>query len=118
MKYKCFSFMNEKINKYIYFGERNIVEYKGIEKPIYRSKLRTKAGMLYYGMLRKYAWIKMRKNFANKRVDTIFPYRYFEHKTPLMRKLKDVDMWLQRNKVKNLQIAVPKVNNSNFAHKF
>jgi vancomycin resistance protein VanW len=34
-----------------------------------------------------------------------------EHHSPLYRKLKDVDMWLQDNKVVNLKIAIAKINN-------
>lgn len=33
-----------------------------------------------------------------------------QHHTPLIRKLKDVDMWLQHNKINNLRIAVNKIN--------
>ena len=38
------------------------------------------------------------------------PYLVFTHKTPLFRQLKDVEMWLQHNKVKNLEIASQKIN--------
>jgi len=37
-------------------------------------------------------------------------YEYFAHQTPLLRKLKDVDMYLQQNKIVNLKIAVSKLN--------
>jgi len=37
-------------------------------------------------------------------------YTYAAHKTPLLRKLKDVDMRLQYNKIDNLRIAVPRVD--------
>lgn len=81
-----------------------------MEQPIIRSELRIKMGRFYYAMLRRVLWIKMKSVFANKQVTQPFPYQYHEHKTPLIRQLKDVDMWLQENKVKNLGIAVPKVN--------
>lgn len=35
---------------------------------------------------------------------------FYTHKTPLLRKLKDVDMWLQYNKIINLKIATKKLN--------
>lgn len=38
------------------------------------------------------------------------PYVAFTHRTPLLRQLKDVDMWLQHNKVHNLRIAAAKLN--------
>lgn len=34
----------------------------------------------------------------------------FRHQTPLLRQLKDVDMWLQHNKIKNLDIAIKRLN--------
>ena len=40
----------------------------------------------------------------------LLPNIAFEHKTPLLRKLKDVDMWLQYNKVENLNLAVKRLN--------
>ncbi len=87
--------------------------YRGpsdIEMPIKRSDLRLKLGRVYYGMLRKLLWIKMDRYFAKEKSSELLPYRYFSHKTILLRKLKDVDMWLQENKIINLRIAVEKVN--------
>ncbi len=76
-----------------------------IPKPIMRSELRARAGMFCYGMMRRLLWIKMRNSFCSRRVKETLPYLYFEHKTPLLRKLKDVDMQLQYNKITNLKIA-------------
>jgi len=78
---------------------------RNIEKPIVRSKLRAKAGMLYYGAARRLLWIKMNSTFARTRSVSALPYLHFEHKTPLLRKLRDVDMQLQYNKITNLKIA-------------
>lgn len=83
---------------------------KSIVKPIVRSKIRAKAGFIYYGTKRKFSWIKMCKYFAKEKSNNILPFLCFEHKTPLMRKLKDVDMYLQENKVVNLKIATPHIN--------
>ncbi|MBQ7920416.1 MAG: VanW family protein [Lachnospiraceae bacterium] len=81
-----------------------------MEKPKKRSGLRAKCGMWYYAFLRYLLWFKERKVFAKRKVKENYPYIYFEHSTPLMRKLKDVDMWLQENKVENLKIAAPKLD--------
>lgn len=81
-----------------------------IAKPKRRSKLRAKMGMLYYGLLRKMLWIKLKPVFAVKKADAALPYLHFCHKTPLLRKLKDVDMWYQYNKIINLKIAVKQIN--------
>ena len=81
-----------------------------MDKPKYRSALRRRAGRLYYGALRRLLWLKMNQSFAKTRSEQPLPYVYFRHQTPLLRKLKDVDMWLQYNKIINLKCAVPKVN--------
>lgn len=39
-----------------------------------------------------------------------FPYSHVRHQSPVMRKLEGVDMQLQQNKVKNLTLAVEKIN--------
>ena len=81
-----------------------------MEKPKKRSLLRAKAGMFYYKTKRKLLWLKMRKQFAVKRQEEPLPELQFSHHTPLLRKLKDVDMELQYNKVTNLKLAAAKVN--------
>ena len=42
--------------------------------------------------------------------NTTLQHTQFSHSTPLLRKLKDVEMYLQYNKIENLKIAVKKVN--------
>lgn len=81
-----------------------------VEKPIKRSKVRQKAGMLYYTALRRLLWIRMRSVFASERSEKNLPFRCFSHQTILMRKLKDVDMWMQQNKIINLKIAAEKLD--------
>lgn len=81
-----------------------------MEKPKVRGRLRQKAGMLYYGTQRKLLWIKQKKHFAKEYNETPLPYKYTSHSTILLRKLKDVDMYLQENKIINLKIAVKKIN--------
>ena len=84
--------------------------YKPIEKPIKRSKLRGDLGMFCYGLQRKLIWIRKRKLFAKTISHELLPYAYFTHRTPLYRKLKDVDMWYQHNKVINIKIAMKQMN--------
>ena len=81
-----------------------------LEQPKKRSALRRKLGMAYYGLRRKLLWITMDRKFAKTRQQEPLPYQYFDHKTILLRKLKDVDMWMQRNKVTNLKIAVSQID--------
>ena len=66
--------------------------------------------MLYYRFKRYIKWY-----LGNIRWAAIFkrePLKYivFKHETPLIRKLKNVDMWIQYNKIINLKIAVSKLN--------
>ncbi len=79
-------------------------------KPIKRSMLRRKLGNAYYGMLRRLKWIKMNGQFAKTKNLEPFSYKYFSHQTLLRRKLRNVDMWMQENKIVNLKIAVKKLN--------
>lgn len=81
-----------------------------IVKPIKRSRQRQMLGRVYYGMLRKILWIKMKKHFANKYQQESLPFPYFTHKTILLRKLNNVDMWMQHNKVINLKIAAKELD--------
>ena len=55
-----------------------------VEKPKKRSRLRHKAGMAYYGMLRRMLWIKQSKNFAKTFSAERLPYKYTDHQTILL----------------------------------
>ncbi|MBO8155543.1 MAG: VanW family protein [Bacillaceae bacterium] len=79
-------------------------------KPKKRSKLRSMVGMTYYRLKRYYEWAISNQTFAKKKQEDLLPYEIFQHQTPIYRKLKDVDMWYQENKVKNLSLAVEKLN--------
>lgn len=81
-----------------------------LEKPINRSKIRQKLGIIYYSFRRYLLWFKMDNMFAKEISSRTLPYTYYKHQTVLLRKLKDVDMWLQHNKIINLKIAVNQLN--------
>ncbi|WP_409968394.1 VanW family protein [Bengtsoniella intestinalis] len=81
-----------------------------MKQPIHRSDLRLKCGMLYYGALRKLMWLRCNHQFAKTRAVTPLPYTAFAHETILRRPLKDVEMWMQENKIINLNLAVPHVH--------
>lgn len=81
-----------------------------MEKPKKRSLLRAKCGMFYYKTKRKLLWCRMRRQFATQRPTELLPQVQFSHHTPLLRKLKDVDMELQYNKVVNLRLAAEKID--------
>lgn len=80
-----------------------------IVKPIHRSAIRARAGMVYYGLKRRWLWLKMNKMFAHDFSEQL-PKVIFTHQTPLLRQLKDVEMQYQYNKIINLRIAVKTMN--------
>ena len=79
-------------------------------KPVKRSPLRIYLGKKYYRLRRYCDWYFGGKKYASQKEGLLLPHVVFTHKTPLLRQLKNVDMWLQHNKVKNLQIAFQKLN--------
>ena len=81
-----------------------------VREPKKRSDLRLKLGGAYFSAQRKLRWFSMRKQFARERSGEDLPYRAFSHRTPLLRKLKDVDMALQHSKVTNLRLTCAKLD--------
>ncbi|MCT4564373.1 MAG: VanW family protein [Maledivibacter sp.] len=79
-------------------------------KPIKRSRMRIALGKLYYTYKRYFEWYFSSKKYSRVYSKTLLPEMVFTHKTPLFRKLKNVDMWMQHNKVTNLKIATKKLN--------
>lgn len=76
-----------------------------------RSKFRTTCGKMFYTLKRHFDWNFSGKKFAKIKIaPNEFPVVVFHHETPLIRNLTKVDMWLQLNKIKNLAIAVQKLN--------
>ena len=69
-------------------------------KPINRSPLRIYFGKKYYRIKRYKEWFFSNKKFALKKDENVLKHVVFTHKSLLHRELKDVEMWLQHNKVK------------------
>ncbi|MHB8075075.1 VanW family protein [Desulfosporosinus fructosivorans] len=68
-------------------------------------------GKLYFTWRRYFQWIFCRAiKYAAILEDTPLPYLITAHSTPLYRRLRNVDMWLQQNKVSNLKLAAVKIN--------
>ncbi len=76
-----------------------------MKKPLKRSKPRILFGKIYYTFKRHFYWHFSKVNFA-KKIEKHLPVEIFAHKTILRRKLKNVDMWMQENKIINLKIAI------------
>ena len=80
------------------------------KKHIKRSKIRLLLGKLYYSVKRYKQWYFSGKKYSKTVVEERYPCIIFKHSTPLIRKLKDVDMYLQYNKIRNLRLAARKLN--------
>jgi len=80
------------------------------QKPIKRSNIRLFLGKNYFVFRRYIKWYLGRNRYANTIRKEILSNSIFTHSTPLLRKLKDVEMYLQYNKITNLKIAVEKLN--------
>lgn len=80
--------------------------------PKKRTKLRILFGTLYYRSRRRLYWAFGDTEFAVKKESHPYQYTYFIHSAPLLRRLKDVDMCLQYNKIVNLKLATQKINDT------
>ena len=80
------------------------------KKPIRRSKARLLLGKVYYSVKRYKQWYFKGKHYAKNISLELYSNVLFTHSTPLLRKLKDVDMELQYNKITNLKLAAKKLN--------
>ena len=81
-----------------------------ITQPIKRSKLRKILGKEFYILKRKWKWAFDSNNYAKTKCTTELSNSVFSHKSLILRPLKDVEMYLQHNKRKNLEIAISHLN--------
>lgn len=93
---------------------RKTLKRRGLPKrPKERSKVRLFFGKLYFTLHRYFLWYFGRTICYACTISSAaerFPYRIAKHQTPLFRRLKNVDMWLQTNKVTNLKLASARMN--------
>lgn len=78
--------------------------------PIKRSKIRLFIGKKLFTYKRYLNWYLSDQKFAKTKAMYQLPIQVFEHQSPLFRQLQNVDMWMQRNKVTNLKIAISHMN--------
>ena len=79
-------------------------------EPKRRGNLRLWLGVRFFRARRWLWWHTSGVKFARRRPGAECPVVCARHATPLMRKLKDVDMWLQENKVINLRLAAARLD--------
>lgn len=80
-------------------------------KPKHRSPLRIALGKAFFTGRRYLDWHLSGRKYACAFGKEPLPFRVFSHQTPLLRQLKNVDMWLQHNKINNLRLASDRLNN-------
>ncbi|MFT6442660.1 MAG: vancomycin resistance protein VanW [Crocinitomicaceae bacterium] len=86
-----------------------------IKKPINRSRLRQVVGREYYILKRKYDWVFGDKKWAKEKGELVshpktIGFKVHQHRSMILRPLKDVDMYLQENKRRNLELAIEHLN--------
>lgn len=81
-----------------------------VEKPFQRSYLRKLLGREYFILKRRMKWVFGRGNFAKRGYESELKYSVIKHRSVLLRQLKDVEMYLQHNKITNLRLAISRIN--------
>ena len=84
--------------------------FKQIEIPKHRGKLRKFVGKEYFILKRTFNWWFNSIKFARETDQNLRSNSVFRHKSMLLRPLKDVEMYLQHNKVTNLKIAIERMD--------
>ncbi len=75
-----------------------------------RTAIRKKAGRMLYCMARRLRWWFSGDACACRFSNEPLPHIAAAHGTPMLRRLANVDMWLQVNKVTNLRLAAAALN--------
>jgi vancomycin resistance protein VanW len=78
---------------------------KPLPKPEVRSRLRMALGKAWFITKRRANWYVSSKTYATRRSAVDLAFGHASHRTPLLRQLKGVDMWLQHNKAASLAVA-------------
>lgn len=81
-----------------------------MEKPLKRSLPRLIVGRFFYYLKTYFYWYFSGVDFASKSDTEHLPFVVAEHQTILLRKLRNVDMRMQQNKIKNLRIAIQRLD--------
>lgn len=78
---------------------------KPLPKPKQRSALHLALGKAWFITRRRIEWHTSAKVYARHRTGTLLPHIHAAHATPMLRELRNVDMWLQHNKVASLTVG-------------
>lgn len=84
-----------------------------LEKPLQRNNFRRKLGKEFYILKRKFDNVFSKERFARQFPENSkIKHSVFKHNSMILRPLKDVEMYLQYNKKKNLELAIEKLSNT------
>lgn len=81
-----------------------------VEKPKQRSSIRKYLGKEFFIFKRHINWLFGGRNFAHVNKMVNYKNSLIKHQSFLLRPLKDVEMYLQHNKVTNLRLAISHIN--------
>ncbi len=81
-----------------------------VPKPNKRSHLRSLVGREYFIAKRRLKWLKNASKFAVPVKNSGIQISVFRHRTMMLRPLRDVEMYLQHNKITNLRLAITPIN--------
>ncbi len=81
-----------------------------MQKPIARSGIRIFWGGIYFWIKKQLYWHFSREKFAIQSTKELLPYEIYRHQSLLLRRLKNVEMWMQHNKIRNLRLAAAKMS--------
>lgn len=91
------------------FKDREM-DSKQLPKPHKRSYLRSLVGREYYTLKRRINWLANSGKFAKRSGTTTLEHSIFRHRTTMLRPLRDVEMYLQYNKITNLRLAIAPID--------
>lgn len=83
---------------------------QAVQQPKKRSALRKKVGKEYFCLKQKFHWWTGSDVFAREIDLSPLPNQLIKHQSLLLRPLKDVEMYLQHNKIVNLRLAISNLN--------
>lgn len=81
-----------------------------VEKPRQRSRVRKIAGREFYILKRRLRWRFGPEKWARTLSASSLPCSVTTHQSLLLRELRDVDMYLQHNKITNLRLAIATID--------
>lgn len=87
-----------------------MTNHQQVDKPKQRSALREFSGREFFILKRQINWLFGDHKFAKVNTKIKYNHSLIQHKSFLLRPLKDVEMYLQHNKVTNLKIAISHID--------